>query len=89
MDRASATALLDELHRAQNEFYAGGRGSALRTVLTPDVTWIVPGENLIAGSYHGLDEVLDYFRRRRELAKGTFQCTGDIFSSARVTVSRP
>jgi hypothetical protein len=33
----------------------------------------VPGENHIAGSYHGIDAVFDYFRRRREFAGGTFQ----------------
>lgn len=73
MDRARATTLLDELHRAQNEFYAGGQSASLRELLTPDITWVVPGENRIAGSYHGIDAVFDYFRRRREFADGTFQ----------------
>ena len=73
VDRAKATALLDELHRAQNEFYAGGESAPLRKLLTPDITWIVPGENRIAGSYHGIEAVLDYFRRRREFANATFQ----------------
>jgi uncharacterized protein len=73
LDRASAIALLDDLHRAQNAFYAGGESVALRTLLTPETTWVVPGHNPIAGSYHGLDEVFEYFRRRRELAAGTFQ----------------
>ena len=73
MDRASAIALLDELHRAQNEFYAGGEGAALRELLTPGITWTVPGENRIAGRYVGIDAVFDYFRRRREFAAGTFR----------------
>jgi SnoaL-like domain len=73
LDRARAIALLDELHQAQKEFYAGGESTALRKLLTPDITWIVPGDSRIAGSYHGLDEVFDYFRRRREFANGTFQ----------------
>lgn len=73
MDRARAIALLDELHRAQNEYYAGGESAPLRELLTPDITWIVPGENDIAGRYQGIDAVLDYFRRRREFAGGTFQ----------------
>ena len=72
MDRASAIALLDELHRAQNAFYAGGESAPLRKLITPDITWIVPGENSIAGVYHGADAVFDYFRRRREFAGGTF-----------------
>ena len=73
MDRARAIALLDELHRAQNEFYAGGENAPLRKLLMPAITWIVPGENHIAGSYQGIDAVFDYFRRRREFANGTFQ----------------
>lgn len=73
MDRARAITLLDELHRAQNEFYAGGEDIALRGLLTRDISWIVPGENALAGSYRGLDEVFAYFRRRREFADGTFQ----------------
>jgi hypothetical protein len=36
--------------------------------------WTVPGNNRIAGSYRGL-EVLDYFRRRRDLAEETLQLT--------------
>jgi uncharacterized protein len=71
--RARAIALLDQLHEAQNEFYAGGDSSVLHELLTRDITWIVPGENCIAGSYRGLDEVLDYFRRRRDFAGLTFR----------------
>ena len=73
MDRARAIALLDELHAAQNEFYAGGESAPLRKLLTPDITWIVPGENRIAGTYKGIDAVIDYFQRRRDFANGTFR----------------
>jgi hypothetical protein len=73
LDRAGAIALLEKLHQAQNEFYAGGDSAPLRELLTPDITWIVPGENAIAGTYDGIDAVLDYFRRRREFASGTFR----------------
>jgi ketosteroid isomerase-like protein len=73
LDRDRAIALLDELHEAQNEFYAGGDGAPLRRLLTSDIAWTVPGENSIAGSYHGIDAVFDYFRRRRELADETFR----------------
>jgi ketosteroid isomerase-like protein len=64
---------MDRLHEAQNEFYAGGSGAALRQLLAPNITWTVPGDNRIAGTYRGLEEVLDYFRRRRDLADHTFQ----------------
>jgi hypothetical protein len=32
-------ALLDRLHAAQNEFYAGGSSEALEELLAADVTW--------------------------------------------------
>ena len=73
LDRSSAKALLDELHEAQNEFYAGRDSTALRELLTPEIAWVVPGENAIAGTYRGLEEVFAYFRRRRDLATGTFR----------------
>ena len=73
MNRDAAIALLDRLHKAQNEFYAGGSGTALVQLLAPDITWTVPGDNCIAGNYRGLEQVFDYFRRRRDLADHTFQ----------------
>ena len=67
--------LLDRLHSAQNEFYAGASGAVLAQLLAPTITWTVPGENRIAGTYRGLEEVFDYFRRRRDLATRTFHMT--------------
>jgi ketosteroid isomerase-like protein len=75
MNRDAAIGLLDRLHTAQNGFYAGGPGAARQQLLAPDITWTVPGDNRIAGIYRGLDEVLRYFRRRRDLAGHTFQMT--------------
>ena len=51
----------------------------------------MPGDNAIAGTYRGLDEVLDYFERRRDLAGRTFQMSrrdvlvGDGFRIAALT----
>lgn len=73
MDRAEATAILDRLHAAQNEFYAGGDVGPLRVLLDPNIRWTVPGSTPIAGTYHGLDEVVAYFADRRDRAAGTFQ----------------
>lgn len=73
MNRDAAVDLLDRLHKAQNEFYAGGSGAALQQLLAPNITWTVPGDNRIAGTYRGFQDVLDYFRRRRDLADHTFQ----------------
>jgi len=73
VDRTSAVALLDRLHRAQNEFYAGGPADALEGLLTPGITWTVPGHSPLAGIYRGRPQVLGYFSMRRDLAGGTFR----------------
>lgn len=73
MDRDTAVDLVDRLHAAQNEYYSGGSGAELERLLAPGITWTVPGDNRIAGTYRGLEEVLGYFRRRRELAGRTFR----------------
>lgn len=73
MERSAAEQILARLHGAQNEMYGGGEVEAMRALLTDDVEWHVPGENAIAGTYSGIDEVLDYFRRRRELASQTLR----------------
>jgi hypothetical protein len=73
VNRGTAIGLLDRLHEAQNEFYAGGSAAALEQLLAPNIRWTVPGDNRIAGNYRGLEEVFGYFRRRRDLADRTFQ----------------
>lgn len=75
MNRQAAIDLLERLHEAQNDFYAGGSGSALEQLLAGSITWTVAGENAIAGTYHGPEEVFDYYQRRRDLATHTFQMT--------------
>ena len=75
MDREEALALLARLHSAQNSFYSGGGEGELHALLTPDITWHVPGSNLIAGTYRGRGEVTGYFTRRRDLAGNTFRIT--------------
>jgi SAM-dependent methyltransferase len=64
---------LRRLHAAQQHFYAGGDGGPLREVLCPDVVWHVPGTSGVAGSYAGLEAVIAYFARRRDLADRTFR----------------
>lgn len=68
MDRDTAASLLARLHEAQNEMYGGGDVEPVRALLTPDVRWHVPGRSAIAGTYEGQEEVIGYFKRRRELA---------------------
>jgi hypothetical protein len=73
VERAHAEAVLARLHAAQAAFYAGEDESAVRAVLTDDIAWHVPGASAIAGDYRGIDAVLDYFTRRRDLASRTFR----------------
>jgi ketosteroid isomerase-like protein len=73
MTRAEAQRVLARLHEAQGAFYAGGTPEPLRSVLTEDIAWVVPGGNAIAGTYHGLDAVMAYFARRRDLADRSFR----------------
>jgi ketosteroid isomerase-like protein len=73
MDRNVAIESLSRLHEAQGGFYAGGPGAPLRALLTNDVVWRVPGENAIAGVYTGIDAVMEYFARRRDIAARTFR----------------
>lgn len=74
-------ALLYRFHSAQNLFHGGGDDSALRELLTDDIAWHVPGRNAIAGHYRGIDSVLGYFRKRRDLADRTFRVhTRDVLS---------
>ena len=72
MQRATALAVLERLHAAQRDFYAGGPDAPLRPVLAEDVVWTIPGANAIAGCYRGVEEVMRYFARRRDLAEGSF-----------------
>jgi ketosteroid isomerase-like protein len=61
MVRDAAIALLARLHAAQGAFYAGGPADALHELLTDDIAWHVPGDNVIAGDYEGRAAVMDYF----------------------------
>jgi ketosteroid isomerase-like protein len=80
--------VLHRLHAAQAAFYAGEDDSAVRDVLTDDIVWHVPGSNAIAGDYRGIDAVLDYFTRRRDLANKTFRMhPRDILVGAGATVA--
>ena len=73
MNEASKPECLRRLHDAQGAFYAGGSEDALRAELPGDVIWHVPGRNAIAGHYEGIEAVMGYFARRRDLASRTFR----------------
>jgi ketosteroid isomerase-like protein len=81
MDRTEAVELLRRLHEAQQTFYSGGDETPVRALLADDIHWHVPGRNAIAGDYLGIEAVLAYFRRRRELVDRTFRMhPGDVLA---------
>jgi uncharacterized protein len=88
MDRDDALAVIERLHVAQASLYTDGDPSAVRAVLSPDIAWHVPGRSPIAGSYRGLDEVIEYMLARRAVADGTFRMHRlDVLTGAGSTVA--
>ena len=73
MDHDAARAVIDQLHSAQARLYTEGDPAPVRAVLSADIAWHVPGASPIAGSYRGLNEVVEYMLARRALADGTFR----------------
>jgi 2'-5' RNA ligase len=67
--------VVHQFHEWQRRAYAGGNLDALRTKLTKDVIWHVPGHSRISGEHRGIDAVLAYFDARRTLTDHTFQVT--------------
>jgi uncharacterized protein len=83
MERAVAAERLRRLHAAQGAFYAGApeAEAQLRALLDPAIEWHVPGENAIAGDYRGVEEVMEYFARRRDHAARSFRMhPGDVLT---------
>jgi ketosteroid isomerase-like protein len=73
-DRPSeAIEMVTELHRRQGEMYEGGSVDPVAELLAPDIVWHVPGTSSIAGDHRGVEQVLSYFERRRELANATMR----------------
>ena len=69
----NAAQSLARLHAAQESFYGGGDDGPVREVLCPVVVWVVPGASPIAGRHVGVEAVMAYFTKRRELAANTFR----------------
>ena len=83
----SAAEVVDRFYAVQRSFYIGEPVEAeLARLLAADVAWHVPGRNVIAGDYQGRDEVMAYFRRRRDLADRSFVVTprGTLADATRV-----
>jgi ketosteroid isomerase-like protein len=62
----------ERLLRDEYDARAARDDASLADAFTHDVVWHVPGKSAIAGDYHGKEAVMEYVRRRRQLAGGTF-----------------
>jgi uncharacterized protein len=88
LSRGEAVQVIDRLHDAQARLYTDGDPDPVREVLTDDIAWHVPGTSPIAGSYHGIDDVIAYMLARRELADGTFRMQRlDVLTGSGETVA--
>lgn len=73
--------LVAELHWRQGEMYGGGPIDPVLELLPPDIIWHVPGKSLIAGDHRGVEQVIDYFERRRRFANATMRMhPGEVIS---------
>jgi len=87
MSESESERAVREFHERQRRFYAGGEAEPLREMLTDDIVWHVPGHNAIAGDHTGIDAVMSYFERRRDLARATFRVNvREVMSTGEVVV---
>ena len=55
------------------ERFIAGDPEGLLALFAPHAVWHVSGANAMAGDYTGLDEILAFLRRTREITDGTYQ----------------
>ena len=55
------------------ERFRAGDPAGLLELFAPHAAWHVPGQNAMAGDYNGLEEILAFLRRTREITDGTYQ----------------
>lgn len=73
VERERAAEFMEALHRAQECLYAGGAVDPVRSLLCRDVVWHVPGRTPIAGDHQGIENVIGYMLRRRDVADRTLR----------------
>jgi hypothetical protein len=61
----------EDLVRRGFEAFGKGDMDTLREIMSPDVVHVIPGNNLVAGEYQGIDEVLGLYGKLFELSDGT------------------
>lgn len=67
--------------------YAGGSVDPVVELLAGDIVWHVPGKSPIAGDRRGVAQVIDYFEKRRRLARATMRMyPGELISQGDAVV---
>ena len=62
----------EEIVRQGYKAFGEGDMDTLRSLFAPDAVHSAPGNNLIAGEYKGIDDILGYYGKLFELSDGTF-----------------
>lgn len=72
-----------EICRRAYAAFASGDMTTLESLMAPDVTWIVAGNNALTGVYTGRQATFSYFGKLLEITEGTLVLTvSDIYEVA-------
>lgn len=63
----------EDLLRGGYEAFTAGDIEKVLAIFADDIAWHVPGENQLAGDYHGHQEVVGFFGKLIEITGGTFR----------------
>jgi ketosteroid isomerase-like protein len=61
-----------ELVRRIFDAFARKQGFALRGLFADDATWVVPGDGVMAGTFHGRDQIFRFLARLPKETDGTY-----------------
>jgi ketosteroid isomerase-like protein len=76
-----------EILQSGYDAFAQGDVPGVLALFAEDIAWHVPGDNLVAGSYSGHQEVVGFFQKLGELSGGTFNVSvREIFDNGTGTV---
>lgn len=76
-----------EIMQSGYDAFASGDVPAVLAILAEDIDFRIPGDNLVAGTYTGHDEVVGFFQKLGELSNGTFNVTvRELFDNGTGTV---
>ena len=63
----------EEAVRKAYEAFAAGDMDTVQSILDPGVKWHVVGRSSLAGTYEGIDQVIEFLGRIMQITDGTFR----------------